>query len=124
MVNGIFVSCISYYLNMKTVIVDSSQILNRSSFHRYFWELFGFPDYYGENMDAWIDCMTFLDAKESGMTTKIWVDKGELIVLKLENVDQLKNHAMDMYLDLIECSAFVNYRRIEAGEAPLIILAF
>jgi len=109
---------------MKTVIIDCSQILNQSSFHSYFSNLFGFPDYYGENMDAWIDCMTFLDDKESEMTTKIWVNKGELIVMKLENTDELKKRAMNIYLDLIECSAFVNYRRIEVGEAPLFILAF
>lgn len=109
---------------MKTVTIDSLEILNQSSFHSYFSDLFGFPDYYGKNMDAWIDCMTFLDDKESGMTGKIWVNKGELIVLKIEKAEELKKHAMGIYNDLIECSAFVNYRRIEAGESPLIILAF
>jgi len=109
---------------MRTVKIDSAKILDKDGFHRFFSDLFGFPDYYGANMNAWIDCMTYLDDKESGMTTKINVKKGELIVLQLENTEVLKKHAPDIYTDLIECSAFVNYRRIEVGEAPLIILAF
>ena len=106
------------------VKIDSAKILGKDDFHRFFSDLFGFPDYYGANMNAWIDCMTYLDDKESGMTKKIYVDKGELIVFQLENTEELKKHAPDIYTDLIECSAFVNYRRIEVGEAPLIILAF
>ena len=109
---------------MRTVKIDSAKILDKDGFHRFFSDLFGFPDYYGSNMNAWIDCMTYLDDKESGMTTKINVNKGELIVLQLENAEALRKQAPEVYSDLIKCSAFVNYRRIEVGETPLIILAF
>ncbi|MDZ4753789.1 MAG: barstar family protein [Phycisphaerae bacterium] len=31
-----------------------------------FAETFGFPGFYGRNMNAWNDCMTFLDGPDAG----------------------------------------------------------
>jgi len=33
-------------------------ITDWASFHDVFMHTLGFPDFYGRNMDAWIDCMT------------------------------------------------------------------
>ena len=49
--------------------IDATEIVDASTFHSVFATAFGFPPYYGRNMDAWIDCLTFLDDPSSGMTS-------------------------------------------------------
>jgi len=36
---------------------NTRRITNWNTFHNVFAKDFDFPSYYGENMDAWIDCM-------------------------------------------------------------------
>src|SRR5688572_7987636 len=38
--------------------IDTQRITDWKSFHNLFAEVFGFPGFYGRNMDAWIDCMS------------------------------------------------------------------
>jgi len=92
------------------------------SFHSTFAKAFGFPDFYGRNMDAWIDCMTYLDDPDAAMST-VQVPSGEVLSLVVENADHLKEHCPKEFADLLECSAFVNWRRVELGSSPIIALA-
>lgn len=46
---------------MANVKLESKKILDWETFHSVCKEAFGFPDFYGANMDAWIDCLTSLD---------------------------------------------------------------
>ncbi len=48
-------------MDVKIVTVPVSEIKDWDTFHTVFAHVFGFPDYYGRNMNAWIDCMTYLD---------------------------------------------------------------
>ena len=108
--------------SVRIVKLDGRKIAK--SFHDYFSEEFGFPDFYGKNMDAWIDCMTYLDEPEGGMSTKIFVQAGESIIFHIDYVKFLKETNANAYNDLIECTAFVNYRRIDLEDSPLIYLSF
>jgi len=109
---------------MKIINIDTTKISDRQSFHAYFKETFRFPDFYGNNMDAWIDCMTYLDEPNSGMTSKVFVEKNNAVVLNLLHVANFIERVPMLYNGLIECSAFVNYRRIEIGDSPIIFLSF
>ena len=53
----------------KKVSIDCAIIHDCNSFHDEFARVFGFPSFYGRNMNAWIDCMTSLDEPEDGMTS-------------------------------------------------------
>jgi len=53
----------------KNVQIDGSKIKNWDSFHDLFAEVLGFPGFYGRNMDAWNDCMTYLAVPEEGLTS-------------------------------------------------------
>ncbi len=107
----------------KIVKLDGRRIAE--SFHEYFAEQFGFPDFYGHNMDAWIDCITYLDEPTAGMSTKIFVQPGESIVFHIDYVKALKTSNREEYDELIEGVAFVNFRRIEHNRGtPLIYLSF
>jgi hypothetical protein len=83
----------------------------------------GFPKFYGRNMDAWIDCMTSVDEPGDGLT-KIHAPPGGVLVLSISDATEFAARCPAIYDALIECSAFVNYRRMEVGESPVLALSF
>ena len=103
--------------------IDANRITDWSSFHHVFTVAFGFPEFYGRNMDAWNDCMSSLDAPEDGMT-KIHISSGNVVVLQIENIQDFSIRCPEQYAAIIESSAFVNYSRIIKGLDPLLSLAF
>ena len=44
--------------NPPVVRIDGDRIVDWDTFHNVFTEAFGFPGFYGRNMNAWIDCLT------------------------------------------------------------------
>ncbi|WP_336127808.1 barstar family protein [Mesoflavibacter sp. CH_XMU1422-2] len=48
---------------MTTLKIDGKKLTDWNSFHSEFKSKLNFPDYYGENMDAWIDCVDELTEK-------------------------------------------------------------
>jgi len=52
---------------MTVVRVDCDRITDWESFHSVFADVFGFPNFYGRNMNAWIDCMSYLDEPKAGI---------------------------------------------------------
>ncbi|MGB4107671.1 MAG: barstar family protein [Alphaproteobacteria bacterium] len=110
-------------MEIKIINIKTDEIKDWDSFHAVFQKAFGFPDFYGRNMNAWIDCMSYLDESDNEMTN-ITVKSGGIIILNIENSAEFKKRCAEQYEALIECSAFVNYRRIEAGETPVLSLIF
>ena len=53
---------------------------------------FGFPEFYGNNMNAWIDWMTNIDDKEAGMT-KFWINTADTLIIELTNSEVLKKNS-------------------------------
>ena len=105
------------------VSLDTSRITDWDTFHAVFAEVFGFPDFYGRNMNAWIDCMTYLDDPDAGMTA-VYVPPGSVVTLQLEDVDSFARRCPALYDAVVECAAFVNWRRIEIGQKPMLALSF
>jgi len=108
---------------VSKISVDCSKIRDWNTFHDEFARIFGFPDFYGRNMDAWIDCMTSLDDPEDGLS-QIHCARGSVLTLELDNVEKFKKKSPKQYAALIECSAFVNWRRIESGGSSVIAISF
>jgi RNAse (barnase) inhibitor barstar len=105
------------------VTIDCRNIRDWPSFHEEFARVFGFPDFYGKNMNAWIDCMTSIDAPDDGMSTVHCVP-GLVLTLELENVKDFREQCPEQYSAIIECSAFVNWRRIETDGSAVLALSF
>jgi hypothetical protein len=105
------------------VSIDCPKIHDWDSFHDEFAAVFGFPDFYGRNMNAWIDCMTSLDEPDHGMT-RIHAPKGNVLTMQLEGVAPFREQYPDLYAALIECAAFVNWRRIRVGEPAVLAFSF
>ncbi|WP_258101704.1 barstar family protein [Marinoscillum pacificum] len=94
---------------MKTCRTNGTKITNWKTFHNEFKKQMNFPDYYGENMNAWMDCVDEL----SDAPTIIEITKGHL----------LKERAPEQLEAIFECSAFVNYRKIEQGKHPTLMIS-
>lgn len=103
--------------------MDGSQIRDWQSFHAVFAEAFGFPSFYGRNMNAWIDCLTCLDDPDAGLTT-VHVNGGGVLSLVVDNAGDFKQRCPEQFTALVECSGFVNWRRADKGDPPVLALAF
>jgi Barstar (barnase inhibitor) len=107
------------------VRVPTKEIEDRATFHDVFARILGFPDFYGRNMDAWIDCLTSADDAAAGMIApELVAGPGDVLTLDLEETADFAKRCPAEYADIIECSALVNRRRIEIGERPILALAF
>jgi hypothetical protein len=106
---------------MKTITIrlETSRITDKESFHDEFVRLLGFPDFYGRNMNAWIDCMAYLKEPDADMSS-IHLKEDEVLLLEITQTDEFKKRCPELFDDLIECSAFVNERH----GCSLITLAF
>lgn len=108
---------------MIVVRIDTRTIIDWVTFHDVFAEAFGFPEYYGRNMDAWIDCMSYLDDPDAEMTS-IHIAKGSVAVIHFSHMVDFTARCPDLYAAIVECSAFVNFRRIELGDEAVLAISF
>jgi hypothetical protein len=106
-----------------SVEIDGAKILDWPSFHQHFKDKLGFPSFYGRTMDGWIDCLTSIDDEEDGLST-VHAPRHGFLVLSVRAAKDLKKRCPDIYDALVECSAFVNFRRMEVGEDPVLLLSF
>lgn len=106
---------------MARVMLPAAEISDFDSFHTVCARTLGFPGFYGRNMNAWIDCMTYVDDPAAGMSS-VTVGKGEQLTLAIPGSMALRERAPDVFGALIECTAAVNERFVERGEQPVIAL--
>ena len=59
---------------------------------------------------------------DAGMST-VHVRPGQVLPLVIEHAEDFKARCPDLFDALVECSAFLNWRRVEAGRSPLLALA-
>ena len=109
---------------MSVVIrLETQGIAERSSFHAAFAELFGFPDFYGANMDAWIDCMSYLREPAAGMS-RVQLRADEQVIIEVADTAAFRRRCPELFASLVECAAFVNQRYLDQGERPAIAFAY
>jgi Barstar (barnase inhibitor) len=105
------------------VAIDALRIHDWESCHDALSVAFGFPDFCGHNANAWVDCLTSLDKPTDGMS-KVHAPPGGVVVLRLDHAQDLAVRQPEIYAALIECAAFVNWRRLEVGEGPVLAVSF
>ncbi|WP_162231040.1 barstar family protein [Winslowiella iniecta] len=105
-------------INAKRLSIDFSKIKTIGDFHDEMNELFGFPDFYGKNVHALIDCLSSIRFPSDGMT-KIHVDMCEVLIIEAMNFSVLEKEIMKIFIFSVEA---VNQRSILKGRsAPLLI---
>lgn len=106
---------------MAKVILDAAQLPDWNAFHAASKAAFGFPDYYGANMDAWIDCLSYL-RDEEGMSRFRLAPK-ETLDITLSNSQIWREQQSEMLEELQFCIEAINDRYQDYGELPALTLA-
>lgn len=105
---------------MPAVRLDGAQITDWSSFHAACQIAFGFPDYYGRNMDAFVDCLSYL-RDEEGMT-KFRLKPSEVLQIEVLHAEQMRKQAPDILEEVAFCIEGINERYADYGEKPALEL--
>jgi Barstar (barnase inhibitor) len=103
--------------------IDARRLTDPAGMHAALAEAFGFPEFYGKNLDALVDCLTHLDDLKAGMS-RAQVLPGEVAVLVLEHTSGLGKKAADQMKALVDAVAFVNWRRLQKSQPPVVTVAY
>lgn len=103
----------------KRITIDFRNITDISALHDKFNAELGFPDFYGKNTHALIDCLQSIRFPEEGMS-KVVLGKEEVLVLELIN---FSNANMVIINSLLVAVETVNRRELDRGRKHSILLA-
>lgn len=101
---------------MPTVSLDCRRIADWKSFHAECQAVFGFPEFYGHNMDAWIDCLGGL--RDGDGMSKFTLLPEETLCIEVLHSLSLRQKAPEILEALEDCAAEVNERCVENGQKP------
>lgn len=101
--------------------IDLSGVETLVHFHEVLKTAFGFPDFYGKNIHALIDCLSSLRQPEDGMSTFTLMHPEDVLILKVNGLSKKKWVIVDNFLIAIEQ---VNNREQSRGLYSSILLKF
>src|SRR3954447_24953290 len=107
---------------MAIVRLASATISDWDSFHLVCQQVFGFPDFYGMNMNAWIDCLTYVDDDDGMSRFHLAID--EQVFIEVTDTHDLLKRLPDIVAALVSSTAAVNQRQIQDGKIPRLALVF
>jgi RNAse (barnase) inhibitor barstar len=96
---------------MAVVRIDSEKIVDWTSFHSVCKEAFGFPPFYGMNLDALIDCLSYID--EGDEMSNIFLTAGESLRIELLSADNFRTRLPEISSGLVGAIEAVNQRFVE-----------
>ncbi len=105
---------------MASAELNGSAIANWDAFHRESKQAFGFPDFYANTMDAWVDCLSYL-RDEDGMT-KFRLKPNEVLEIVVKDAAAMREQAPDLLEEMTFCIAGINERYEDYGEKPALAL--
>jgi len=100
--------------------LDGTAIGGWDAFHEQCAAVFGFPAFYGRNMNAWIDCLTYV--RDGDGMSRFVLGPEEPLVIELSGAKTLKSQLPEIVDALVECTVAVNARHVEMGEQPALLL--
>lgn len=105
---------------MASVELNGAAILGWETFHAECRQAFGFPEFYGNTMDAWVDCLSYL-RDEEGMTT-FRLKPNEVLDIVLKDAAAMRERVPDLLEEVTFCIAGINERYADYGEKPALAL--
>ena len=105
---------------MPTVKLNGEAITNWEAFHNESQRVFGFPDFYGRNMNAWVDCLSYLRDDDGMSAFRLKPD--EILRIEVQHADLLRKQAPEILDDLAFCIEAINDRYADYGEKPALEL--
>ena len=106
---------------MKTrhLEIDFAGIKQPSEMHILLKDIFGFPEFYGSNVHALIDCLSSLRYPKDGMT-KVTIEVNEILLIRIKNISKTSESVITHFIIAIESA---NSRQIRIGNSPSIHLS-
>ncbi len=105
---------------MASTELNGGAILGWDTFHTESRTAFGFPDYYANTMDAWVDCLSYL-RDEDGMT-RFRLKPNEVLEIVVKDADTMRARVPDLLEEMTYCIAGINERYEDYGEKPALKL--
>ncbi|WP_317201293.1 barstar family protein [Janthinobacterium sp.] len=105
---------------MPSATLNGKDISDWSSFHEQCKRTFGFPDFYADSMDAWVDCLSYL-RDEDGMT-QFRLKANETLEIIVADAEAMRLQAPDILEEMTFCIAGINERYEDYGEKPALKL--
>ena len=105
---------------MVRVELHAAAITDWASFHAQSRAAFGFPDFYGETMDAWVDSLSYLRDQDGMSRFRLRAD--ETLRIVLVGAVQMRAHVPDILDEMTFCIAGINERYEDYGEKPALVL--
>jgi RNAse (barnase) inhibitor barstar len=105
---------------MASAELNGASILGWDTFHSESRAAFGFPDFYGHTMDAWVDCLSYL-RDEDGMT-RFRLKPNEVLEIVVKDSAQMRERVPELLEEMTFCIAGINERYEDYGEKPALAL--
>ena len=105
---------------MSTVKLNGELLTDWEAFHTVSQQAFGFPEFYGRNISAWIDCLSYL-RDEDGMSS-VRLKEDEMLTIAVSHSDLPRQKFPDLLEELEFCVAMINERYEDYGEKPALQL--
>jgi hypothetical protein len=105
---------------MATAELNGAAITDMASFHAACKAAMGFPDSYGNSMDAWVDCLSYL-RDEDGMS-KFRLKPNEVLEIVIKDSAAMQAVVPDILEEVAYCVAGINERYDDYGEKPALKL--
>ncbi len=102
---------------MATAELNGAAIKDETSFHAECKAAMGFPDTYGNSMDAWVDCLSYLRDEDS--MSKFRLKPNEVLEIVIKDAATMQ---ADILEELTYCVAGLNERYEDYGEKPALKL--
>ena len=105
---------------MASAELNGASILGWDTFHSECKQAFGFPEFYGHTMDAWVDCLSYL-RDEDGMT-RFMLKPNEVLEIVVKDAAAMRERVPDLLEEMTFCIAGINERYEDYGEKPALTL--
>jgi len=105
---------------MASVELNGAAIDSWDSFHAECRRAFGFPEFYANTLDAWVDCLSYL-RDEDGMT-RFRLKPDEVLRIVVKDAAAMREKVPDLLEEVSFCVAGINERYEDYGEKPALTL--
>jgi RNAse (barnase) inhibitor barstar len=105
---------------MATAELNGAAIVDEASFHAESRRAFGFPGTYGNSMDSWVDCLSYL--RDDQNMTKFRLKPDEVLEIVLLDAEKMRAQAPDVLDEMTFCIGGINERYEDYGEPPALEL--
>ncbi|MBI3229391.1 MAG: barstar family protein [Burkholderiales bacterium] len=99
---------------MASTQLDGALIKDWDSFHDECQRAFGFPEFYGRTLDAWVDCLSYL--RDADGMTRFQLGTDEKLRIEILHAEQMRQQVPDILEEISFCIGGINERYGDYGE--------